>query len=798
MKKHFCLLIGGILLAGSLLFVACQPDSEEPGEDTYSVITETYLRADSNSDTPSTEVGTITANPSGGPKDTLVTVTIASNPGYYIEEVFIGDVSSGKNTSVSFTLLDKDVTVKAIFKAQPPNTYKVTLTQPDGGIISFTIDGAGGNEFGPPGSTVTLSNNSTDGYLFKEYTAKDADNNPVTITGGTFTLPAKDVTVSGVFEKIADIPVDQLLATGKDALEAGNLAAAINAYEAAYTRDSNNTEALVYSAIGKLASVVTSGEVENFFKNRLGLKDYPDTLDALIDPAGWFEYYPNKDRTNYYYDSALGKYLSWQSRDWYSSEYFDKTFTEGDGYYYQGPYTFVSATPQYPDWDTEKENPLSWYQDKDGNSITWRDQKNYSSWSEAEFAEYYPNGNGYYYNERPYVFVTNVPYHNPSGRPPLNVPEWVKTKEPYTDSLVTIDGETVASSAAWPIILIANLIDGNSTGLNPALDDAINAVFNNPDYTAAEARTASLKGKDPVKLDADIVQKFGLSEFFGDTDAYIGWTELELLLSALKLVKATLLYVDSYNWDYDIGFVKDLDWDESVLNEDKIDALAANRNKVLPLRTGFMTNRGGTYMEQSRTAYVEALTSIIGVYDYYIGADSKIPAGYKDTLKEYEEYRQDVVNAKNAIEAKGPFTVPEEVSGDRELTIDFGKFFTPGQLALENLIETEGSGSTKAPVFYGHTRNPDGTLGTLTKIGSSGDLEKYEGIALKFKISPIGEIIGQDFARNLLEGSGFAEFSGDDPVIVFDPMFAAIAWIAYHWGEEGVEEYFHEKFGSGE
>jgi hypothetical protein len=473
---------------------------------------------------------------------------------------------------------------------------------------------------------------------------------------------------------------------GKNALKSENYPEAIANFEAAYKSTPDNAEALVYSTIGKLASIAWSKQAGDFFKDHLGLKSYPNTLDALIHPKGWFEEYPHKDNPS---DSSL--------------------------------------------------------------------------------------------------------------QPPLNVPGWVTGKDVYTDSLVTGGGGSVASSATWPIILIANLIDRNTTGLNDALDDVIAAIFENPFYIEAETRTANLKGKDPVKLDAGIIDKFGLSEFYGTDDIYIGWAELELLLSALKLVKATLLYVDSYSWEYDIGFVRNLPWDESVLDE--IDTIAANRNKVLPLRTGFMTARSdsGTYLTESRTAYAEALTSIIGVYDYYTGTGSKLPAGFKDELNKFKWGKDAAGKLKNAIRQRTTFhvnvkndipngdTYDNTNSADTLFSINFDKFFTPGQLALDKLIETESSGTAKAPVFYSYTRNPDDTLGNLTKITNISQVtnpDNYDGIALKFKIEPIGEIIGNDFTRELLEGLGFIEFWGDDPVMGFPPRYAAIAWAAYHWNND--------------
>ncbi|MDR0707358.1 MAG: hypothetical protein LBF60_05725, partial [Treponema sp.] len=232
------------------------------------------------------------------------------------------------------------------------------------------------------------------------------------------------------------------------------------------------------------------------------------------------------------------------------------------------------------------------------------------------------------------------------------------------------------------------------------------------------------------------------------------------------------LYADSYNWSYDIGFVKDLPWDESILDEAQIDAIAGNLNKVLPLRTGFMTARNGAYLEDSRKTYIEALGGIISVYEYYIGDTSKLPAGYKETLKEYESYKETAKQLKDAIDKKETFTL--EIPDVDNFTINFGKFFTPGQFALDSFIETEGSGAAKSPVFYGLNG------GEPVKISALEDFDTYETIGFKIKDDPLAEIIGYD-PGELLQVSGLVDENG---FLALDPMAGMIAWAVYHWDNE--------------
>jgi hypothetical protein len=585
----------------------------------------------------------------------------------YLDEVLLDGVTKGSPNPYVFTLLDKDVVVTAVFKPLPADNYKVILRQPaEGGTVSFTIAGAEGKEYGPAGSTVTLSNTPASGYIFKAYmvdgvTGLDAAEQV------SFQLPSGNVIVSGIFEKLADKTAGDLITAGKDALIRGDFAVAVNAYEAAYAKAPDNAEALVFSSLGKLASVAWSKETGDLFKNRLGLKYYPNTLDALLDIESWFEYYP-------------------------------------------------AADPESGDAGI---------------------------------------------------------------MPPLTVPGWLTDKKPYQESLVTIDGKTVASSVTWSLILAANFLEYNAAGLNGILDDVIDKVFNNPNIAEAAQRTAALKGELPVELDAALVRAFGLEKYLGDNEkVYVGWAELELLLSSLNLVKASLLYVDSYKWDYDISFVKNLPWDESVLKQ--LEAIITdNRNKVLPFRTGFMTGRGGSYIENSRRTYVEALTSSIAVYDYYAENAALLPEALREMLQEYAPYKAEVEGIKNAINGKGKYTLELD---DKSIPIDFGKLFTSGQFALDRLIENEGSGNTKSPVFYGW----DGTAPEPAKITKAADFENpaFNTIGFKIITGPVDEVFGAGFGRMLLEESEFADLGG---FVFFNPAQARMAWAVYHWDEGGKE-----------
>ena len=85
----------------------------------------------------------------------------------------------------------------------PPTTYTVTVAAAvDGGTISASPLEA------EEGDIITLTETPDAGWQFVEWIVKDADNNDVTVTNDQFTMPAKAVTVSAVFQPVAPVGCD--------------------------------------------------------------------------------------------------------------------------------------------------------------------------------------------------------------------------------------------------------------------------------------------------------------------------------------------------------------------------------------------------------------------------------------------------------------------------------------------------------------------------------------------------------------------------------------------------------------
>ena len=86
-----------------------------------------------------------------------------------------------------------DVEVKAVFEAMPAQEYSVTVTSDGNGTASASQTSA------IEGTEITLTATPTDGYKFKEWQVVSGG---ITIEENKFTMPANNVEVKAIFEKI--------------------------------------------------------------------------------------------------------------------------------------------------------------------------------------------------------------------------------------------------------------------------------------------------------------------------------------------------------------------------------------------------------------------------------------------------------------------------------------------------------------------------------------------------------------------------------------------------------------------
>jgi len=286
--------------------------------------------------------------------------------------------------------------------------------------------------------------------------------------------------------------------------------------------------------------------------------------------------------------------------------------------------------------------------------------------------------------------------------PNINTPNWVKgSGSIYNDALLS---GNAMSAENWAISLLANVIDKNSNGFNALLDDVIDGVFG-ASYNLAVERLGKLENRkeERIKLDSYFIEQLDLEDVFDEYDQ-IGWAEVNAVLSATLLVKASLEWVQSYDLSTDLNWLK-YAWKDD--NDDIRNHFDNANTSGLPFNNNFLKPRPGK-MENSKADYVKAIQGFQSSYASIVNSEL-----YSSKVKEsYATINDGFGKLINAINSGSKFYIPDDPtkgtwptskSGDVKATIDLGKFFTPGYFSLQNIFETNGG----KPAFYLRVKNSE-------------------------------------------------------------------------------------------
>lgn len=131
--------------------------------------------------------------------DTELTITATPSTGYSFSSwsATAGTIGSSTTASTTFTTAESVATLSATFTK---NTYTLS-TSATNGTLAVEVDGDDwdGSSKIPYGSTVVITPEPADGYVFSEWSSSDIDGLNTTSTPLEFTMPAKNVSVTGNF-----------------------------------------------------------------------------------------------------------------------------------------------------------------------------------------------------------------------------------------------------------------------------------------------------------------------------------------------------------------------------------------------------------------------------------------------------------------------------------------------------------------------------------------------------------------------------------------------------------------------
>ena len=138
--------------------------------------------------------GTVSASATSATAGTTIELTATPAEGYTLDYFTLDGERINGDT---FTMPARNVEVSAVFTT---NAYSITVVQPAGGTVSASKLSAFFGE------AVELTAVPDEGYELSHYVVNGAAN-----SGGTFTMPARDVIVTAVFTKVAEPSVNLAL-----------------------------------------------------------------------------------------------------------------------------------------------------------------------------------------------------------------------------------------------------------------------------------------------------------------------------------------------------------------------------------------------------------------------------------------------------------------------------------------------------------------------------------------------------------------------------------------------------------
>lgn len=507
----------------------------------------------------------------------------------------------------------------------------------------------------------------------------------------TFIYKGKDVDGSlSVTVKVSSKEYKLLLEEGVELLINQQYDEGIAKIRAAYEKEQND-ETKMYYALSELALISTDESVANIVRNNFGITNYPATLNALIN-GEWLKEYKNTRTISIY------------------------EVKESDS----GSYVRVSGDEC--SYDTEGSVNFYCILDSDGD---WID-----SWDYADYCngcQYITNVNldengkylVYYYN-LPSIIKNQVPDNTKfysynwsdkyktilvdrgSRAPAFALPEWLKDSDRYKDSLV----KSTQTAYSLQLLIYGNLIDCNPKGANELIDSILK-VFGDKFENAKNL--ASSISDSSVTVPSKVITALCLEDVFGDSSVRIGKAELNVLISAMQILKGTFQWISSYDLSANVSSLKTLF--NEVNDDDEFE-------KIRNLLTGKMfAVRDASAMASSKQTFLDAIDLLEISYNYLAGTSSEYPQAAKDELKKYgnillaaeKDLKSCITNGTVFyIPSENPFDSGAwEVSADGALFgIDMGKFFEPGYFS--NVIERSGSALkivTRTEIYYDMSKN---------------------------------------------------------------------------------------------
>lgn len=515
-----------------------------------------------------------------------------------------------------------------------------------------------------------------------------------------------------------------LLNEGIDLLLAQKYDEGVAKIKAAYDKEKND-ETKLYYALAEIATISTDSSVSNIMKNNFGVRNYPSTLNALIN----------------------GEWLKEYKRGVYEDVY---TLSEAPA---DETYYCVKVSGDRCDWNSDGEE--CWIKallDEDNEWIScYRSDFHWvKNVKLDENGKYLVYKNSLPQDVRKQITDSTKKYrcsydhrkrvlsdYDSSKFPEFNVPEWLKNSDRYNESLI----KSTQTSATTSLLLWGNLVECNPNGANELIDNILK-IFDGKFENAKRLADSISEGN--VIVPSKVISALGLEEVLGDSSVYVGKAELNVLISSMQILKGTFQWLSSYDLSANIASAKDFFGE----NPDEWGFFRKLAN------TNSLKVRNASAMETSKKTFIEAIEILENSYNYLVSSASSYPQAAKDEVARYGNVVLAAAEDLNkCLKNDGIFYIPNEnpfetlnwnaSSSGNSFGIDMGKLFTAGYFS--DIFERDGSDlKIDCVVDYCYTKGLIEKEGTFN-LEITSDMKTSDVIEEAVE-NKMRELVGDDYS----------------------------------------------------
>lgn len=554
-----------------------------------------------------------------------------------------------------------------------------------------------------PGFNSSSAGNCTVSFIYKGFDVKG-------------TLSVKVKASSKAYKILLNEGIDLLLEQRYDE--------GVAKIKAAYDKDQND-ETKLYYALAEIATISTDSSVSSIMKNNFGVKNYPSTLNALIN-GEWLKEYKRgvyedvytvseapADET-YYCVKVSGDRCDWNSD---GEECWIKALLDEDN-------EWISCYRS--DFHCVKNVKL----DENGKYLVYKNSL------PQDVREQITDSTKKYrcsYDHRKRVLSD----YDSEKFPYFNVPEWLKNSDRYNESLI----KSTQTSATTSLLLWGNLVECNPNGANGLIDNILK-IFDGKFENAKKLAASISEGN--VLVPSKVISALGLEEVLGDSSVYVGKAELNVLISSMQILKGTFQWLSSYDLSANIASAKDFFGE----NPDEWGFFRKLAN------TNSLKIRNAGAMETSKKTFIEAIEILENSYNYLVSSASSYPQAAKDEVARYGNVVLAAAEDLNkCLKNGGIFYIPNEnpfetlnwnaSSSGNSFGIDMGKLFTAGYFS--DIFERDGSDlKIDCVVDYCYTKDSIEKEGTFN-LEITSDMKTSDVIQKAVK-KEVRELVGDDYS----------------------------------------------------